>query len=429
MLNTPSPVPLDFLINGNFLRTTLEEYLKTNGLSIESTVNVEYVRSLLPPVYEASFENDDWISAVDVLSATSSAGRWSGASFPNGQDRVLSASYDGLVRIWNRSGKIMATSAAGSKGGHTMRLNAAKFLSHNQVVSTGLDQKVMVWEYTEAADHLSGELKPTLELYGHMRMVNSLDVHGSNKRMLTACSDGHIGLWTSKKGSAPEVDPDSLPPTYTNKRPKLSAIKSSPPKRGPLAMIRVHESPANDAIFHPNDATVAYSVADDRTLKTIDLTTSKTVSTFATLHPLLCVCALSGNTPLLAAGSTARHINLMDPRADAKQTSVMTLRGHVNMVRAIATSPDNDYSLLSGSHDSTCLVWDLRSVRPATKAEGGGQVSEPVYRIGREWLDGKLPPAGDGAKVLSCTWDKTWGIVSGGEDKKLQINRGRDIVS
>lgn len=53
-----------------------------------------------------------------------------------------------------------------------------------------------------------------------------------------------------------------------------------------------------------------------------------------------------------------------------------------------------------------------------------------MYTIGREWLKNKkLPPAGDGAKVLSVVWDKTWGIVSGGEDKKVQINRGRGLLA
>jgi ribosome biogenesis protein YTM1 len=163
-------------------------------------------------------------------------------------------------------------------------------------------------------------------------------------------------------------------------------------------------------------------------MRTLDLTTSKIVSTLTTMHPLLSVCALPGRS-LVAAGSSARHITLLDPRESATTTSVMTLRGHSNMVVSLSPSPENDYSLLSGSHDSTCRVWDLRSVRPGTKEEGSGSVSEPAYLIGREWLNGKLPRAGDGAKVLSCVWDETWGIVSGGEDKKVQINRGRDILS
>ena len=62
MLATPQPVPFDFLINGTFLTSTLEDYLQQNGLSFESNITLQYVRSLIPPKYEASFEHDDWVS-------------------------------------------------------------------------------------------------------------------------------------------------------------------------------------------------------------------------------------------------------------------------------------------------------------------------------------------------------------------------------
>ena len=38
MLNTSAPIPFDFLIDGAFLRTSLDEYLKANGLSYETTL-------------------------------------------------------------------------------------------------------------------------------------------------------------------------------------------------------------------------------------------------------------------------------------------------------------------------------------------------------------------------------------------------------
>jgi ribosome biogenesis protein len=429
MLNTPAPIPLDFLINGSFLQTTLEEYLKANGLSFETTVTLQYVRSLLPPVYQASFEHDDWVSSVDILSSTSPAGVWSGDAFTAGQDRVLSGSYDGLVRIWNPSGQILAISPASAHGGHSKRLNAAKFLSSSRIVSAGSDQKIVVWDYSEGSDHSSGTLKPTLQLYGHKKMIQSLDVNGATTRILSASSDGSIGLWSASKRTAPAVDPETLPSAYSNKRTKISSSVSSA-QRGPLALIQVHDDPATAAIFHPEDHTVAYSVSNDHTLKTIDLTTSRVVSTLTTLHPLLSVCSLSGvSAHLVAAGSSARHATLLDPRASATSTSVLTLRGHTNMVVSLARSPENDFSLISGSHDGTCRVWDLRSVRPARGEEGGGSVSEPVYTISRRWLEGKkLPVAGQGAKVLSVAWDKTLGIASGGEDRMVQINSGRDIV-
>ncbi|KAK0727297.1 WD40-repeat-containing domain protein [Lasiosphaeria miniovina] len=434
MLDTAS-IPFDFLVNGSFLHTSLEDYLKANGLSIESSITLQYVRSLTPPIYEASFEHDDWVSAVDVLSATSAAGRWSGDSFQRGQDRILSASYDGLLRIWSTSGHVIATSPSGSHGGHTASIKAAKFLSSTQIASAGMDRTVRVWKYSEhssaAGDHVSGDLKPTLELYGHAGSIDSLEVDGQSKRMLTASADGAVGFWSTSKTTAPEPNATLLPGAHTSKRRKVSSSVTTA-LRGPLAMMNIHSAPASAAVFDPRDRTVAYSVSQDHTMRTIDLTTSVVVSTLTTSHPLLSLCALarSSSAPLLAAGTSARHVTLVDPRSSATTTSVMTLRGHTNKVVGLAPSPDNEYSLVSASHDATCRLWDLRSVRPATKDEGLGSVSEPVYVIDRESRQGskkKATAAGDGCKVFGVAWDKL-GIFSAGEDKKIQINRGKDVA-
>ncbi|GAO18923.1 hypothetical protein UVI_02030920 [Ustilaginoidea virens] len=417
-------VPADFLANGTYLRTSIQDYLQANGLSTEKTLKLQYVRSLIPPVYQASFHHDDWVGSVDVLSATAPAAKGLDGAVA---DRVASASYDGLVRIWNPSGDAIATSGAGRGGGHTARLDAVRWLSPTKLVSAGLDRKLVVWDYSESEDGVSGSLKHSMELWGHQKNVNALDVNCSTKRILSASSDGSVGLWTSSKRTAPQAEPESLPSAHSSKRAKLSAAATTA-QRGPLAMMPMHDSQVTAAIFHPNDATVAYSASQDHTVKTIDLTTQTEVSRLTTMNPIMCAAALKNS--LIAAGSSARHITLLDPRESSASTAAMTLRGHINMVVSLSPSPDNEYSLVSGSHDSTCRVWDLRSVRQATTEEGRGVVSEPVYTVGREWLSGKkLPPAGDGAKVLSVVWDKSWGIVSAGEDKKVQINRGRGLLA
>ena len=335
-----------------------------------------------------------------------------------------------MLRIWNGSNQVVATSPAGSLGGHSASAKAAKFLSATQVASAGFDRTVRVWKYTESDDHFSGELKPTLELYGHKGSIDSIEVDGQAKRILTASTDGAIGLWSASKASAPEAPTALLPGTHATKRRKVTSTVSTP-QRGPLLLMPVHSAQASAAIFDPKDRTVAYSTSHDHTLRTLDLTTGLVVSTVTTSHPLLSLCSLAGmSAPLLAAGTSARNITLVDPRASASTTSVMTLRGHVNKVVALSASPENDYSLVSGSHDGTCRIWDLRSVRPAGKDEGVGSISEAVAVIGRESREGKKRAlAGEGSKVFSVVWDKTWGIVSGGEDKRVQINRGRDVVS
>ncbi|XXG99776.1 hypothetical protein Hte_006117 [Hypoxylon texense] len=443
MLATPSPIPFDFLVDGSFLRTSIEDYLKSRGLSSESTLTVQYVRSLIPPVYQASFQHDDWVSAVDALSASSRAGLWSGDRFPTGRDRLLTASYDGLLRVWNGAGAVVATSPAGAGSGFSVK--AARWLSASQAASAGLDRVVRVWKYAEADDFLSGTLKPSLELYGHGAAVGSLDVHGPTGRVLSAAADGSVALWTTSKSAAPPAPANLLPgaaaASASNKKRKMAA--SSAPQRGPLSLMQPHTSAASAVVFDPSDATVAYSASQDHTIRTLDLTTGRVENVITTSHPLLSLCPIqrssSSSSVLLAAGTSARHITIADPRVGAATTSVMTLRGHRNMVGAVAASPDSDYALVSGSHDGTCRVWDLRSVRAGTRAEGGGNVSESVYVIERESLkkgkggnsakttSGDVP--GRGAKVFGVAWDKAWGIVSAGEDKQVQVNRGRDLLA
>merc|ERR1712093_425618 len=211
ILNSDAPIPFDFLINGTFLRTTLEEYLTANGLSSESTVDLQYVRSLIPPLYEASFEHDDWVSCVDILSATSRAGSWDGHDVVLGQERILSGSYDGLLRVWNKSGQTIGTSASSSAGGHSSSIKSAKFVSPTQIASAGLDRTIRIWKYAEAEDHFSATLKPTLELYGHRGGIESIDVWGPSNQVLSGSTDGTIGLWTTLKNSAPEANPALIP--------------------------------------------------------------------------------------------------------------------------------------------------------------------------------------------------------------------------
>ncbi|KAI1074150.1 ribosome biogenesis protein YTM1 [Whalleya microplaca] len=433
LLDTTSPIPFDFLINGTFLRTSLEDYLKANGLSSETTLTLQYVRSLIPPVFQASFEHDDWISDVDVLSQSSRAGVWSGDKFATGHDRILSASYDGLLRIWDKSGNVLATSPSSSLGGHSASLRTAKFLSSSQIASAGLDRTVRIWKYAESDDRLSGTLKPTLELYGHKGCVEALDVHGPTGRVISAASDGSVGLWTTSKSSAPAA-PASLLPGANASASKKRKIASSAPQRGPLSLTTPHTAAVSGVQFDPHDATVAYTASQDHTLRTLDLTTARVENTITTAHPLLSLSAFTrNNSVLLAAGTSARHITLVDPRVSAAATSVMTLRGHRNMVGAVAPSPDDDFALVSGSHDGTCRVWDLRSVRAGSKAEGGGAVSEAVYVIERESQKGVKRRPGDvpgrGAKVFGVAWDRAWGIASGGEDKLVQVNRGKDLLA
>ncbi|KAK4951898.1 ribosome biogenesis protein ytm1 [Elasticomyces elasticus] len=395
LLETDKPLPLEFLINGQFLRTSLDEFLTKNGISAETTLSVEYVKALIPPIYSASYEHDDWISSVDVNS-----------------QRILSGSYDGLLRVWNMSSEVVGTGQS-----HMSSIKAAKFISPTQVASSGMDRTIRIWKYEDAQAAGAASLTPTLELYGHKASVDKIAVHGNSSRILSASADHSIGLWSTKKAEAPAA-PENLLPS-ANKRRKLSNAKHLP-QRGPLSMLQGHQSQVGDVCFDEKDATVGYSASWDHSVKTWDLTTSTCVDTRTTAQSLFSICHLPESS-LLATGTSARHITLIDPRASATTISAMTLRGHTNAVVSLARDPNTSYQIVSGSHDGTCRVWDIRSVR----SEASDRVGESVYVIERDSAKGKRVVAGEGVKVFSVCWDKDVGIVSGSEDKQLQINSSK----
>lgn len=94
-------IPFDILINGEFLRTTVDEFLTKNGINAETTLDVEYTRALVPPLNVTSFEHDDWVSAVDVLSQSSQIGAgifWNSNFFSN-QASARGASQSAFVDL------------------------------------------------------------------------------------------------------------------------------------------------------------------------------------------------------------------------------------------------------------------------------------------------------------------------------------------
>ena len=375
-------------------------------------MSVEYVKALIPPLYVSSYEHDDWVSSVDVLSASSDAVKGT-VGYPGSlvMNRILSGSYDGALRVWNESSEVVGTGY-----GHTAPVKAVKFLSPTQIVSSSIDRTLRLWKY-EHSDPVSKALTPTLELYGHTASVDNIAVHIPSSRILSASADHALGFWSTKKNEAPSAPEPLLP---TNKRRKLSISKPTP-QRGPLSILTGHSAQVSDVCFDAKDATVAYSASWDHAVKTWDLTTSSCVDTRTTAQSLFSLCHMP-EAGLLATGTAARHITLIDPRASATTISAMTLRGHSNAVVSLARDPNSSYQLVSGSHDGTCRVWDIRSVRQEAGAE---RVGESVYVIERESAKGRAKGvAGEGVKVFGVAWDKEVGVVSAGEDRRVQVNRG-----
>ncbi|KAL7268037.1 ribosome biogenesis protein ytm1 [Rhizina undulata] len=384
LLDPETPIPFDFLIDGVYLRSSLENYLVQNGLSSESVITLEYVRAVVPPRFKAAFQHDDWISSVATAS-------FNGA--PN-DARILSGSYDGIARVWNLSGQVVAEAS-----GHSAAIKSISWLdSGARFVSAGIDRTLQIWSYAEDDSNV-GTVTPIAELIGHKSTIEHIAVHPDSKNILSASADSTIGFWSTSSENSPPAPAELLPPKY-KKRKTASAV----PRYGAQSQLTGHTSPVSAVIFDPKDPTVAYSASWEHTLRTWDLPTSTLVDTRTTSHPLLSLCSLP-SLSLLAAGTAARHITLHDPRASASTVSTSILRGHTNAVVSLFADPDSEWGLVSAGHDGTVRIWDVR-------ATGSGS----MFVINREGegLSGK-------EKVFAVEWGSV-GIVSAGEDKRVQIN-------
>lgn len=60
------PVPFDFIVSSQLLRTSLADFTSTLNISTESTLEIEYVESFRPPKSFASLPHDDWVSDLDL---------------------------------------------------------------------------------------------------------------------------------------------------------------------------------------------------------------------------------------------------------------------------------------------------------------------------------------------------------------------------
>lgn len=403
LLKTETPAPFEFLIDGTILKTDIQDYLVKNGLSTEAFLTLEYTRAVLPPKFLSSFNNEDWISSIDSIGSMELAGG-NGETISTAP-KILTGSYDGIVRIYNSSGKVETQLA-----GHSQPVKSVKFISPTRFVTAGMDRTIRLWRSGVISDEdidkdtQNGSTFALLDY--HKSTVSTLDLNLKTNRILSGSYDNSIAFWSTnpkEMNTSDPIDSNEVLSSASRKRMKLAIKDSTIKRKAPLAVLDSHHAPVEGVLFDINDSTIAYSVSQDHTIKTWDLVTARCVDTKQTNYSLLSLVALP-NMNLLATGSSARHINLHDPRAS--KVTISQLVGHTNFVVSLATT-DNDYMLISGSHDGTAKVWDIR----ANKA---------MYTITRNSEEPK-------SKVFAVKWEKEIGIMSAGSDKKLQINSSAEF--
>ncbi|KAJ8314312.1 hypothetical protein KUTeg_008873 [Tegillarca granosa] len=162
-------VDFDFMVNGEFLRVTLNKHLEQKGISHETIVEIEYIECHPAPKPEDSLLHDDWVSSVQGC-----------------QDCILCGCYDNTLRLWSTSGQPLMTIP-----GHSAPLKCVRWISVDgsdcRFISGSHDQTIFLWQWNRDRN----EVDCIHACRGHAGSVDCLAVDSTKQRVPILTLSGH----------------------------------------------------------------------------------------------------------------------------------------------------------------------------------------------------------------------------------------------
>eukprot|EP00913_Durusdinium_trenchii_P002124 g1962.t1 len=116
LLGRDQPIPFDFLVEGEFLRSSIGRYLEAHKLSSEKVLRLEFVLALREPEQSAVDEAPEWISSVAALEAFPST--WFAATLYDGTVRLYEGAQMKLTTRLSDHGLTGAAALPTSRGSH-----------------------------------------------------------------------------------------------------------------------------------------------------------------------------------------------------------------------------------------------------------------------------------------------------------------------
>jgi len=342
---------------------------------------------------------------------------WSVGFSPDGLF-ALSASWDKTLKLW----EIATGQAIHTFMGHSESVRSVAFSPDGRFALSGSwDETLKLWKVA------TGQEIRTFG--GYPNTFSSVAFSPDGRFILSANNDKTIRLWDTKtgqeirifKGYTDAVDvafsPDGqfalsgadntlkLWEVATGReirifRRQFSSIAFSPDGRLVLS------GGSRLVVSSTGDGGLALSGANN-TLKLWEVATGREVRTFKGHSELVRSVALSPDGRFALSGSWDKTLKLWEV---ATGREIRTLSGHSDMVLSVAFAPDGRLAL-SGSEDKTLKLWEVATGREIRTLRGH---SDTVFSVAFS-PDGRLALSGSKDKTL-----KLWDVATGLEIRTLR---------
>jgi len=465
LLKTEKPIPFDFIIDNEFLRTSLGEFLQTKGKSDEEIVTIWYERARHELQTEGSLPHPDWVSALDhrVYVADSS------------DVVLLSGAYDGVVRLWEvRDTASPDNNTALSRPALELRAHARPIkalCSHAfsssspssrsptlRFASVGLDHHVLLWtlvrlrEASPTSDSWSAQ--PLVKLTGHSAAVESVDFHPDGQLLVTGGWDSTLKIWDLR--ATADI-------TQSNDRPQATEAPSTKRRRVDeqqdslecrcMLTLSGHKGPVSQVHWIDGEANLVVSGSLDVSIRVWDVGSGLNTYTAHSSAPIRSLDLLSASfnpnsnstssSLLLITAHTDRILRVWDLRVPSSSTSsVFTLTPTHSFVAPkawcanVCWLPHTNVPLFAATdYAGTLRVWDLRSSVPLASllhVHSPAAATTPNTHTttdnnnNNSNTDFTSPSVRKAEKILSLTawWTQSGGthLATGGTDNRLIVH-------
>ncbi|XRB25260.1 EF-hand domain-containing protein [Pseudoscourfieldia marina] len=279
------------------------------------------------------------------------------ASYSADGTRIVSASWDQTVRVWD------ATTGAciSVLEGHSSTVTSASYSADGtRIVSASGDETVRVWDAT------TGACISVLE--GHSGDVTSASYSTDGTRIVSASDDKTVRVWDATTGAC-------------------------------ISVLEGHSSTVTSASYSA-DGTRIVSASVDKTVRVWDATTGACISVLEGHSDYVTSASYSADGTRIVSASRDNTVRVWDATTGA---CLSVLEGHSHVVRSASYSADGT-RIVSASADKTVRIWDATTCACVSVLEGHS-----------DWVTSASYSA-DGTRIVSASEDKSvrvWDATTG----------------